>query len=73
MSGILWVNLIAFLCVTVYAISLFVYLIKTRITYIRLGKKVEFDSKIRKGSIIFGSMVWGKRSFSRIRRAELCI
>ena len=47
MNILLWINLIAFLAVTVYAISLFVYLIKTRIAYIKLGKKVEFDKNVK--------------------------
>lgn len=47
MNGLLWANLIAFLAVTAYAISLFVYVVKTRITYIKLGKKVEFDNNIK--------------------------
>jgi Fe-S oxidoreductase len=47
MGWLLWVNWIAFLFVTVYAISLFVYVVKTRITYIKLGKKVEFDNNVK--------------------------
>ncbi|QED49759.1 heterodisulfide reductase-related iron-sulfur binding cluster [Cytobacillus dafuensis] len=47
MTGLLWVNLIGFLLVTAYAISLFVYVIKTRIEYIKLGKKVEFDNNVK--------------------------
>ncbi|RLQ93474.1 heterodisulfide reductase-related iron-sulfur binding cluster [Falsibacillus albus] len=47
MNGLLWVNLIAFLLVTAYAISLFVYVVKTRIQYIKLGKKVEFDNNVK--------------------------
>ncbi|WP_462410203.1 (Fe-S)-binding protein [Neobacillus sp. Marseille-QA0830] len=47
MNGLLWVNLIAFLGVTAYAISLFVYVVKTRIEYIKLGKKVEFDNNVK--------------------------
>ncbi|KYC92926.1 4Fe-4S dicluster domain-containing protein [Heyndrickxia sporothermodurans] len=47
MSWLLWVNWIAFLFVTVYAISLFVYVVKTRIQYIKLGKKVEFDNRVK--------------------------
>ncbi|MEH7251154.1 (Fe-S)-binding protein [Neobacillus niacini] len=47
MNGLLWVNLIAFLAVTAYAISLFVYVVKTRIAFIKLGKKVEFDNKVK--------------------------
>ncbi|WP_313803055.1 (Fe-S)-binding protein [Cytobacillus sp.] len=47
MNGLLWINLIAFLLVTAYAISLFVYVIKTRLAYIKLGKKVEFDNNVK--------------------------
>lgn len=47
MNGLLWVNLIAFLAVTAYAISLFVYVVKTRMAYIRLGKKAEFDNDVK--------------------------
>lgn len=47
MNGLLWLNLIAFLAVTAYAISLFVYVVKTRIQFIKLGKKVEFDNNVK--------------------------
>jgi len=47
MSWLLWVNWIAFLFVTVYAVSLFVYVVKTRVQYIKLGKKVEFDKRMK--------------------------
>lgn len=47
MNGLLWVNLIAFLLVTAYAVSLFVYLIRTRMAYIKLGKKMEFDNRLK--------------------------
>lgn len=47
MNGLLWINLIAFLLVTIYAISLFAYVVKTRIKYIKLGKKTEFDNKVK--------------------------
>jgi Fe-S oxidoreductase/nitrate reductase gamma subunit len=46
-NSLLWLNLIAFLIVTAYAVSLFVYLIKTRMAYIKLGKKVEFDNNVK--------------------------
>lgn len=47
MNGLLWVNLIAFLIVTAYALSLFVYVVKTRIAFVKLGKKVEFDKNVK--------------------------
>ncbi|MBA2874439.1 (Fe-S)-binding protein [Thermaerobacillus caldiproteolyticus] len=47
MSALLVINFLAFLLVTAYAIYLFAYLVKTRIAYIKLGKKVEFDEKVK--------------------------
>ncbi|MFC0272434.1 heterodisulfide reductase-related iron-sulfur binding cluster [Metabacillus herbersteinensis] len=47
MNALLWINLIAFLLVTAYAVHLFVYLIRTRIAYIKLGKKVEFENNLK--------------------------
>ena len=69
MNGLLWVNLIAFLLVTAYAVGLFVYLIKTRIAYIKLGKKVEFDNRVKERLVKFGSMYLDRRSYLRIKRA----
>ncbi|WP_077215098.1 heterodisulfide reductase-related iron-sulfur binding cluster [Bacillus dakarensis] len=47
MNGLLWINLIALLLVIAYALSLFVYVVTTRIQYIRLGKKTEFDLNMK--------------------------
>ena len=47
MNGLLWINLIATLLVTAYGVSLFVYLLKTRTAYVKLGKKVEFDNRVK--------------------------
>ena len=51
MNGLLWINLIAFLLVTAYAVSLFVYVIKTRMAYIKLGKKAEHLRSVQKNTI----------------------
>ncbi|WML46275.1 (Fe-S)-binding protein [Neobacillus sp. PS3-40] len=48
MTGLLWANFVAFTIVTAYAISLFVYVVKTRIDFIKLGKKSEFDNDVKK-------------------------
>ena len=47
MNGLLWINLIATLLVIAYAASLFTYLLKTRAAYVKLGKKVEFDNRVK--------------------------
>ena len=43
MDVLLIANWIAFILVTAYALFLFVYVVKTRNEYIKLGKKAEFD------------------------------
>ncbi|MCY7729585.1 hypothetical protein MH051_17595, partial [Bacillus safensis] len=48
MNSLLIINLIAFAAVTAYALYLFVYLIRTRAAYIRLGKKEEFQQDMKK-------------------------
>ncbi|EIT87473.1 ferredoxin, 4Fe-4S [Fictibacillus macauensis ZFHKF-1] len=47
MNGLQILNWIAFILVTAYALSLFVYIVKTRYEYIKLGKKVEFDHTVQ--------------------------
>ncbi|MGO4889260.1 (Fe-S)-binding protein [Anaerobacillus sp. MEB173] len=47
MEQIAIINFIAFLCVTGYAIYLFISLVKTRYEYIKLGKKTEFTHTIK--------------------------
>ncbi|WP_335871438.1 (Fe-S)-binding protein [Bacillus sp. 2205SS5-2] len=46
-TGLLIANWIAFILVTAYALSLFVYVVRTRIQFIKLGKKVEFDQNFK--------------------------
>ncbi|WP_062110685.1 4Fe-4S dicluster domain-containing protein [Bacillus niameyensis] len=47
MDILFWMNWVAFLAITAYAIFLFVYVVKTRIAFIKLGKKQEFDSNVK--------------------------
>ncbi|MGC4377304.1 4Fe-4S dicluster domain-containing protein [Fictibacillus sp. Mic-4] len=47
MNGLQMLNWILFLLVTVYAIYLFAYVVKTRYTFIKMGKKVEFDHTVK--------------------------
>ncbi|MGP1909507.1 (Fe-S)-binding protein [Metabacillus sp. JX24] len=46
MDALLWVNFLAFILVTAYGVSLFVYLIRSRMAYIKLGRKQEFDQRL---------------------------
>ncbi len=47
MNAFLMVNAPLFSAVTAYAVYLFVYLIRTRIAYIKLGQREEFDKRLK--------------------------
>lgn len=54
-----WINLLAFIAVTIYGIYLFARVVATRVAYIRLGKKSDFDFDLKKQvkkiiTIVFG-------------------
>lgn len=71
MNGLLWINLIAFLLVTAYAISLFVYVVKTRIEYIKLGKKVEFDGKVKERLEKIWINVFGQKKLLKDKKSGI--
>jgi Fe-S oxidoreductase len=71
MNGLLWVNLIAFLAVTAYAISLFVYVIKTRIAFIKLGKKVEFDNNVKERMQKIWVNVFGQKKLLKDKKSGI--
>lgn len=60
-SPLLWINLVAFLVILAYTINLVVYLISSRIKFIKLGKKTEFDNNVKErlGQII--TYVFGQK------------
>jgi len=69
MNGLLWINLIAFLAVTAYGVSLFVYVVKTRIQYIRLGKKTEFDNNVKERLKKIWVMVFGQKKLLKDKKS----
>ncbi|NRD77218.1 (Fe-S)-binding protein [Bacillus sp. BRMEA1] len=69
MNGLLWVNLIAFLLVTAYAVSLFVYVVKTRIEFIKLGKKTEFDNNVKERLKKIWVMVFGQKKLLKDKKS----
>nr|WP_263324128.1 4Fe-4S dicluster domain-containing protein [Neobacillus sp. Marseille-Q6967] len=71
MNGLLWVNLIAFLTVTAYAVSLFVYVVKTRIEYIKLGKKVEFDNNVKERMQKIWVNVFGQKKLLKDKKSGI--
>lgn len=71
MNGLLWINLIAFLFVTAYAVSLFVYLIKTRMEYIKLGKKSEFDDDAKERMRRIWVHVFGQKRLLKDKKSGI--
>ncbi|MFL6561397.1 MAG: hypothetical protein ACJ8MO_35495, partial [Bacillus sp. (in: firmicutes)] len=71
MNGLLWVNLIAFLVVTAYAVSLFVYVVKTRIEFIKLGKKVEFDNNVKERLQKIWVNVFGQKKLLKDKKSGI--
>lgn len=71
MNSMLWINLVAFLIVTAYAISLFVYVVKTRIEYIKLGKKVEFDSRVKERLDKIWVNVFGQKKLLKDKKSGI--
>ncbi|EKN64887.1 Fe-S oxidoreductase [Neobacillus bataviensis LMG 21833] len=69
MNGLLWVNLIAFLAVTAYAVSLFVYVVKTRIQFIKLGKKTDFDNNVKERLGKIWVMVFGQKKLLKDKKS----
>ncbi|WP_059171815.1 4Fe-4S dicluster domain-containing protein [Bacillus sp. FJAT-27445] len=71
MKELLWINFIAFLIVTAYAVSLFVYVVKTRIAYIKLGKKVEFDAASKERWQAIWSNVFGQKKLLKDKKSGI--
>lgn len=69
MNVLLSLNFIAFLGVTVYAVYLFVYLIRTRISYIRLGQKEDFDKRTKERLQKIWENVFGQKKLLKDKKA----
>ncbi|WP_053361097.1 (Fe-S)-binding protein [Bacillus sp. FJAT-27251] len=71
MNGLLWINLIAFLLVTAYAVSLFVYVVKTRIQFVKLGKKSEFDYAVKERLERVKVQVFGQKKLLKDKKSGI--
>jgi len=71
MEILFWVNWLAFLFVTAYAISLFVYVVRTRITYIKLGKKAEFHNDVKARLNNIWVNVFGQKKLLKDKKSGL--
>ncbi|KAA0546166.1 (Fe-S)-binding protein [Bacillus sp. BGMRC 2118] len=71
MNPLLWINFIAFLLVTAYAVHLFVYLIQTRLAYIKMGKKIEFDGKLKERMEKIWVNVFGQKKLLKDKKSGI--
>ncbi len=65
------VNLVAAILVTVYAIYLFVYVVKSRIDFIRLGKAARLDSSPKERIVSTFISVFGQKKLLRDRKSGI--
>ncbi|SFJ66548.1 Fe-S oxidoreductase [Bacillus sp. 71mf] len=71
MNSLLIVNWLATIAIIAYAAYLFVYLIRTRITYIRLGKKVEFDRRFKERWDLIKGNVFGQKKLLKDKKSGI--
>lgn len=71
MEPLLIVNWILFLVVTAYAVALFTYLVKTRIQFIKLGRKEEFDNNVKERLQKIWVYVFGQKKLLKDKKSGL--
>jgi len=69
MNPLLLANWILFLGVTIYGLYLFVSVVRTRIAYIKMGKKFEFDGKIKRRLQKIGIYVFGQKKLLKDKKS----
>ncbi|TFB19213.1 4Fe-4S dicluster domain-containing protein [Filobacillus milosensis] len=69
MDTLLLINWIAFIGVTAYAIFLFVQIVRTRIAYIKMGKKVDFDQDMKQRVRDIITFVFGQKKLLKDKKS----
>ncbi|UOQ45312.1 heterodisulfide reductase-related iron-sulfur binding cluster [Halobacillus salinarum] len=69
MNPLLVANWILFLGVTVYGLYLFVRIVRTRIAYIQMGRKFEFDGEIKKRLKKIWIYVFGQKKLLKDKKS----
>ena len=69
METLLLINWIAFIAVTAYGIYLFAYVVNTRYRFIKLGKKTEFDLKLKERMKDIGTIVFGQKKLLKDKKS----
>ncbi|WP_085505766.1 4Fe-4S dicluster domain-containing protein [Thalassobacillus devorans] len=71
MESFLVVNWILFLGTTIYGIYLFVRVVRTRIAYIRLGQKADYDSEIKNRLKLILVYVFGQKKLLKDKKSGI--
>ena len=71
MNSLLIINWLAAIAVIAYAGYLFVYLIRTRMAYIQLGKKVEFDRRFKERWDLLKVNVFGQKKLLKDKKSGI--
>ncbi|MBY8911744.1 (Fe-S)-binding protein [Bacillus sp. YC2] len=71
MNAFLTVNALLFLAVTAYAVYLFIYLIRTRVAYIKLGQREEFDKRLKERLQMIWVNVFGQKKLLKDKKSGI--
>ncbi|EJS61243.1 heterodisulfide reductase-related iron-sulfur binding cluster [Bacillus nitratireducens] len=71
MNSLLIINWLAAIAVIAYAGYLFVYLIRTRVAYIQLGKKIEFDRRFKERWDLLKVNVFGQKKLLKDKKSGI--
>ncbi|OFD53651.1 hypothetical protein BWGOE4_51900 [Bacillus mycoides] len=71
MNSLLIINWLAAIAVIAYAGYLFVYLIRTRMAYIQLGKKIEFDRRFKERWGLLKVNVFGQKKLLKDKKSGI--
>ncbi|PHD28713.1 hypothetical protein COF37_00745 [Bacillus wiedmannii] len=71
MNSLLIINWLAAIAVIAYAGYLFVYLIRTRMAYIQLGKKIEFDRRFKERWDLLKVNVFGQKKLLKDKKSGI--
>ncbi|WBY30199.1 heterodisulfide reductase-related iron-sulfur binding cluster [Bacillus velezensis] len=71
MNAFLMVNALLFSAVTAYTVYLFVYLIRTRIAYIKLGQREEFDKRLKERLQKIWVNVFGQKKLLKDKKSGI--
>lgn len=69
MDSLLILNWILFLITTIYGVALFVQVVRTRIAYIKLGRKSEYDGEVKKRLKNIWIYVFGQKKLLKDKKS----